>query len=469
MASFPKLIQNFQEELICSICTDYFKDPMSIECGHSFCHSCLFRSWQEASTPFSCPECRSVSQARNFRANARLGKLAAIAKTLRPHCLQNPGGHSKCETHQKVHKLFCEDDQSPICVSCSESKEHKAHTLRCIDEAAEDYREKLQESIADLQRKTKDVEQQMANEELKLTLLEQEIKTQEESISSEFQKVQRFLDEEKNEYLSIVQRQGKAHLKGLKKRIRGLSLQNQKLRKRIRESMEVCRKPDVDLLQSLQDMKAMLKRNDSVIRKEVEMFHINTIVCSIPGILEMLLKFKVDITLDCDTAHPGLIISEDLKSVRYGGAQAEVPNNTRRFSDFAQVLGTQSFISSRYYWAVEVPDNTGWCVGISNGPPTPEVFFVLMAIQSHSGCHLYAIGKHDLSSVPHVKCCQNCVSNLMVGIFLDYEHGEVSFYNVRERSLIFAFPMTSFSRPLQPIFCLSKKVLPNDCSLMICP
>ncbi|XP_072472892.1 probable E3 ubiquitin-protein ligase TRIML1 [Notamacropus eugenii] len=387
MTSLPELIQNFQEELICSICRDYFTEPMSIECGHRFCQSCLFRSWQEASMPFPCPECRSVFQEGEFKANVQLGKLADIDKRLTPHCLQHAGSYSKCETHQKVQKLFCEDDQILICVSCSESKEHKAHILRCIDKAAEDSREKLQESVTYCWRKTKDVVQQMDNDMMKLA----------------------------------------------------------------------------------QDMKGVLKRNDSVIHKEENVFLINKIVLPIPGILEMLLKFKVDITLDPDTAHPGLIISEDLKSMRYEGTQPEVPISIGRFTYFATALGIQCLLSSRYYWAVEVPDNTGWCVGISNGSPGPEVFFVLMSIESHSGCHLFAIGKPHISSVLHVKYCQNCVSNLMVGIFLDYEHGELSFYNVKERSLIFSFPTTSFSGFFQPFFCLSKKILRNDCSLMICP
>ncbi|XP_072471760.1 probable E3 ubiquitin-protein ligase TRIML1 [Notamacropus eugenii] len=451
---------------------------MSIECGHSFCQSCLFRSWQEASTPFSCPECRSVSQAGEFKANVRLGKLADIAKRLRPHCLQYPGSHSKCETHQKVQKLFCEDDQNLICVSCSESKEHKTHTLRCIDEAAEDFREKLQESVTDCWRKTKDVVQQMDNDMMKLALLKEDIKTQTETISSEFEKVKRFLDEEKNKYLSAVQRQGRANLEGLRKRIRRLALQNQELRRRISESMEVCSKADVDLLQ---DMKGVLKRNaTSWSWKEPASLAIEftfdwTSTHSLENkslpmpFIEPKLLSTVDITLDPDTADPGLIISEDLKSMRYGGAQTEVPISTGRFSDFATVVGIQCLLSSRYYWAVEVPDNTGWCVGISNGSPGPEVFFVLMAVKSHSGCHLFAIGKPHISSVPHVKYCQNCVSNLKVGIFLDYEHGELSFYNVKERSLIFSFPTTSFSGFFQPFFCLPKKILTSDCSLTICP
>ncbi|XP_043853375.1 probable E3 ubiquitin-protein ligase TRIML1 [Dromiciops gliroides] len=461
MASFPELIQNLQEELICPICRDYFANPVSIECGHSFCHSCLSSSWQEASSPFSCPECRVVSQLRmrNLQANWRLGKLAAIAKNLRPHTIKNPGCHGKCEIHQKMKTLFCEDDQSPICLSCSESQQHKAHQLHCIDEAAENFREKLQENVTDFWRKTEDVLKQISNEKRKVALLEEEVKIQKQTITSEFQKVQRLLDEEKHTYLSIVQRQGRANLKGLKRTIKELSHQSQELRKRMRESVEVCRKPDVDLLQVV---KGVLNRNESVIHKEIDMFHINTIVQPIPGIMEMLLKFKVDITLDRETASPGLTISEDLKSMRYEGAQEEVPNNSGRFHSFAQVLGSQSFSSSRSYWAVEVPGNTEWCVGISKGPTVTEDFFVLC----HKCYNIFAVGNHLSSEL--VKYCQKYESSLTVGIFLDYECGEISFYNVQKRSLIFSFPITSFSGPFLPFFCLSKKVLTDDCSLMIC-
>ncbi|XP_043847302.1 probable E3 ubiquitin-protein ligase TRIML1 [Dromiciops gliroides] len=469
MASFPELIEKLQDELICSICRDFFTNPMSIECGHSFCHSCLKSISQEVSTPLSCPECKSISQVRDFQANWRLGKLAAIAKKLRNQSFQNPGGHSKCDIHQKMKTLFCEDDQSPICLSCSESQQHKAHKLHCIDEAAEDFREKLEETVTNLWQKNEVVMQQMIKEKKKVAALKEEVKSGKETVTSEFQKVKQFLDEEKEEYLSIVQRQGRDNLNGLKRRIKELSHQHQELRKRIRESMEVCKNPDVDLMQMLHSARGLLHRNESVIHKEIDIFHIKTVVRPIPGIIQILLKFKVDITLDREKAHTGLIISEDLKTMRYGGAQEEVPNNSGRFYSFAEVLGSQSFSSSRSYWMVKVPGNTGWGVGISRGPALTEEFFVIISIQNHSGCHLYAIGKHHLSSEPDVKYCKNYESSLTVGIFLDYERGEISFYDVQERSLIFSFPTTSFSGPFLPFFCLSKKVLANDCSLMICP
>ncbi|XP_043847723.1 E3 ubiquitin-protein ligase TRIM11-like [Dromiciops gliroides] len=388
MASLSKLIQDLQEELICSICREYFTDPITIECGHSYCQSCLIISCQEASTPFSCPECKSVSQLRDFQINVHLGQLATIAQKLRPHCVQYPEGNDKCEIHQKVKNLFCEDDHSPICVLCSQSQEHEAHRFYSISEAAANLREKLQGSVIHLQKKNKKVMRQMTYERLKF--------------------------------------------------------------------------------KQMKDMKRVLTRNDSLLQKEIEFFHVNMKIYPIPGIIKRIFCFKEYVTLDCNTADPGLIISQDLKSVRYGGAQEEVPNNSGRFLDFAQVLATQSFISRRCYWEVEVPNNTAWCVGICKNSKDLQDFFMLMTEQKNDCYYIYAIAQHNLYPQIHVRYRQMTVPNLKVGIFLDYECGEISFYHVEKRYLIYTFPPISFSGLLTPFFCLSKKVLESDGSLTIC-
>ncbi|XP_036623080.1 E3 ubiquitin-protein ligase TRIM11-like [Trichosurus vulpecula] len=387
MASYSEQIQDFQRELTCSICMEFFTNPVSTECGHTFCYDCFLRSCQEVSPPIFCPECRSVIQMRDFKTNIRLGKLATIAQKLRSHPSPYFEGRRKCEVHQKVQKLFCEDDHRPICVSCSQSQEHKAHRLRCIDEAAEDFRERLRETVTVLWRKTEDVVQLMANEKFKFA----------------------------------------------------------------------------------QDMEEVLNRNEYVLQKEIETFGVHVTTHIIPGMMERIFNLKVDITLDRNTADSGLIISEDLKSVRYGGVQEEAPNNSGRLPDFAQVLGTQSFISGRYYWEVEVPNNTLWCVGICPESKESQDFFVLRTVKTHNYFFLYAMAQHNLYSKVHTKYRQVNVPNLKVGIFLDYERGEISFYHVKNRYLIYTFPATSFSGPLMPLFCLPKKISTDDCSLTICP
>ncbi|XP_074058281.1 LOW QUALITY PROTEIN: E3 ubiquitin-protein ligase TRIM11-like [Macrotis lagotis] len=459
MASCPESVEDLQKEVTCPICMDFFTKPVSIQCGHSFCHSCLLRSWQQAST-LLCPECRSVSQQREYKANVRLGKLADILKKLRPSGLCNPEGHGKCEVHQKVKKLFCEDDQSLICVSCSQSQEHETHSLCCTDEAAENCRGKLQETVTSLWKKSEVVARQLKYEKTKFSLLEMEIDIQKKNILSEFHKFIQLLHEEKDAYLSNLQTEGRSTLERQNRRISELTEQSQELREKITELEEECKKPDLDLLQ---DVKGLFKKNELVLQKGTEPVHTSIPICSIPGLMEWIFSLKVDITLDCTTADHGLIITEDLKSVRYGGVQEEIPNNSWGPIGFAQVLGTQSFTSGKYYWEVEVPNNTAWCVGFCNKSKDFQNSFVLSNRQVNNSFYLFAGAQHSLYS--HVQYRQASVLDLKVGIFLDYEHGEISFYHVKKRYLIYTFPTTSFSGQFLPFFSLSKT---KDCSLTIC-
>lgn len=62
----------------------------------------------------------------------------------------------------------------------------------------------------------------------------------------------------------------------------------------------------------------------------------------------ILSQFAINVTLDPDTAHPSLILSEDRKQVRDGGAKRRVPDKPVRFDFYHYVLGNEGF----FFWQV---------------------------------------------------------------------------------------------------------------------
>lgn len=76
----PATLQVFQRELTCPICMNFFLDPVTIDCGHNFCRSCLSLNWEEVKTPMCCPMCKEMSEKTNFKTNDVLKKLAAASR-----------------------------------------------------------------------------------------------------------------------------------------------------------------------------------------------------------------------------------------------------------------------------------------------------------------------------------------------------------------------------------------------------
>uniref|UniRef100_A0A8D0SZQ2 RING-type domain-containing protein n=2 Tax=Sus scrofa TaxID=9823 RepID=A0A8D0SZQ2_PIG len=56
MAQAASLAQ-LQAEASCPICLDYLRDPVTTDCGHNFCHSCLLQRWEGLQGDFPCPVC----------------------------------------------------------------------------------------------------------------------------------------------------------------------------------------------------------------------------------------------------------------------------------------------------------------------------------------------------------------------------------------------------------------------------
>uniref|UniRef100_A0A8C3I6X1 RING-type domain-containing protein n=1 Tax=Chrysemys picta bellii TaxID=8478 RepID=A0A8C3I6X1_CHRPI len=107
-------------EASCSICLEYFQDPVSIHCGHNFCRACITQCWAELATNFSCPQCRQTAQQRNFRLNRELANMVELVKQLKLPPTKEP------EAERKSHQtLFLFSGASQGSTAGSEGRERK--------------------------------------------------------------------------------------------------------------------------------------------------------------------------------------------------------------------------------------------------------------------------------------------------------------------------------------------------------
>ncbi|XP_036710395.1 erythroid membrane-associated protein [Balaenoptera musculus] len=158
----------------------------------------------------------------------------------------------------------------------------------------------------------------------------------------------------------------------------------------------------------------------------------------------------VTVTLDPDTAHPKLILSEDRRCVKLGDTRQPVPNNPQRFDFVVSVLGSEYFIAGCHYWEVSVADKTKWALGVCSESVSRKGKVTASPANGHWLLRQNRGNEYEALTSPQtsfrLKEPPRCV-----GIFLDYEAGVISFYNVTDQSHIFTFTH-SFSGPLRPFF-----------------
>ncbi|XP_064424521.1 zinc-binding protein A33-like [Latimeria chalumnae] len=156
------------------------------------------------------------------------------------------------------------------------------------------------------------------------------------------------------------------------------------------------------------------------------------------------------VILDPNTAHPSLILSEDLKSGRDGGEWQSVPYRPERFIFYVFVLGSEGFTSGRHYWEVEVEGKTAWDLGVARESINRKGRITLTPENGYWTV-LHRNGtEYEASLSPSINLTLS-VKPHKIGVYLDYEGGRVSFYNVNDKSLIYTFN-DKFTEKMFPIF-----------------
>ncbi len=159
----------------------------------------------------------------------------------------------------------------------------------------------------------------------------------------------------------------------------------------------------------------------------------------------------MDVTLDPDTAHTILILSDDGKQVRCGDIRQKLSDKPERFDTCPDVLGKEGFSSGRFYFEVQVKGKTEWDLGVVRESINRKG---QIRLRPSDGCWSVILRNGD-----EYKACDDSPVSLSlrvkpqrVGVFVDYEEGLVSFYDVESSSHIYSFTAQSFTEKLYPLF-----------------
>ncbi|XP_006831938.1 PREDICTED: E3 ubiquitin-protein ligase TRIM69 [Chrysochloris asiatica] len=450
-------IQDITKELHCPLCQDWFRDPLMLTCGHNFCQTCIQNFWKPEVKETFCPECKMLCKYSNCTFNIVVEKLVEKIKKL-PLLKGNP----QCPEHGENLKLFSKLDGKLICFQCKDdrlsvgqSKEFLqiSDAARFFTEELNIFQSQLEETLRELQSlRNMQTDAIAAYKENKLHL--------QQHISLEFLKLHQFLHGKEKEVLSELREEGKALNEEMELNLNQLQEQcllTKEMLVSIQTRMEQQNAFDflkdiTVFLDSLEQGMRMLVPRDLVSRK------LN------PGQFKGPIQYIVwremqstlspglsPLTLDPKTAHPNLMLSQNRTSVWHGDIKQAMPDDPERFDSSVAVLGSKGFTSGKWYWEVEVAKKTKWTVGVvresiirkGSCPLTPEQGFWLLRLRNQT----------DLKALDLPSCCLKLTNDLnKVGIYLDYEGGQVSFYNAKTMNHIYTFSST-FTEKIYPYFC----------------
>ncbi|XP_032872789.1 nuclear factor 7, brain-like, partial [Amblyraja radiata] len=307
-------IQSITEDAICPICLDFFTNPVTLDCGHNFCRSCITQSCDKERRNY-CPECREEFTDRTLKVNRALASLSEKARAL---SLNTEGKELQCEEHQEELKLFCETDKKLICLICRDAREHNSHRFLPIKEAVESYKEQIKTSLETVTKNKSAVEQMEQQQKQKISGVREQSQNVLTHITSVFAELSQILNEKERLFHKELREEEERvlnpmenNLQEIQEKLNSIQEQLLKLQERMNQTDSlIFLKEETRQKRRVGDEEQTLSVADGAlaIGKFDHPFLLNTVFSKVTGGIK-----RVSVTLDVETAHPELEVSEDRK------------------------------------------------------------------------------------------------------------------------------------------------------------
>ncbi|TNN50118.1 E3 ubiquitin-protein ligase TRIM39 [Liparis tanakae] len=388
------------------------------------------------------------------------------ASRLKRHQLMDPVENLEdrmCLKHDKPLELFCRTDQTCVCMLCT-VLDHKMHNVVPL---GEEYEGKL----AELGKTEAEIQQMILKRQVKIQEIRHSVNLSEEDANREivegikvFTDLKDSVERGQANLINTIRAKQRKKEKQAEVVIRELNLDISKLlyRRTAVERLSRC-EDHLHLLQGVQSLNihhppptkdwsqvsVPPASHEGTVRRAVSQLE-ETLSRKMKTLFKAE-KFAVDVTLDPETANPELILSDDGKQVKHGDVTKNLPDNPERFSYCNCVLAKESFSSGRFYYEVQVKDKTDWDVGVVRESINRKGD---IRLSPEDGCWIIWLAngnEYEALDAPSVSLSLRSRPQ-KVGVFVDYEEGLVSFYDVEAAALIYSFTGCSFKEKLHPYF-----------------
>ncbi|XP_075200097.1 E3 ubiquitin/ISG15 ligase TRIM25-like [Anomaloglossus baeobatrachus] len=399
------------------------------------------------------------------------------------HVLSDPSTSlekRKCSVHKEPLKYYCTQDAVCICVSCSLIGEHKGHKMESLDEASENKKKKLIIVLHKLTTKrVKAVERVWSLEEQRRKA-EEKAAGEAERVTALCTDIRRRVDNLEKKVLSEISRQEKEESRPLSALIHQLEIKKDELSRKMRHIEELCnmtdpltvlQEPDTgDLCDPEEEGgdedtgghdKQLHDGDDLDVAVISHTLH--TLCEVISGIRSWIyVEDPADILLDVNTAANNVHISDDLKTATLTRRNQNRPETAERFQDY-QVMSRRGFTSGRHYWDVESSRSGGWKVGMCYPSMDRRGRQSLIGNNNKSWIlcrynNQYSV-KHDSEEIQ----LPDKISSDRVRICLDYEAGQLSFYELCDPIRHLHTFTAAFSEPLHAVLCVFMVYIDDHC------
>ncbi|XP_067865049.1 zinc-binding protein A33-like [Heterodontus francisci] len=377
-----------------------------------------------------------------------------------------------CSLHKEKVKLFCKTDYQLICVVCQSSKSHQHHDLLPLEEATEEFKEELRALMKPVQDKKKECDAVKSDYEKTLSHIQDQGVNTEKQIKAEFEKLHQFLREEERIVLQDLKLEKEKNSQEMKERIEKITKEISSLSATVQNiEQELREQNSIKFLMKILETKKRVKRTLPEPQKVYPLINVGRYIGSLQYRVwkKMLTVINpAPVTLDPNTAHPYLLLSEDLSTVKNTEKRQQLPDNTERFDPCVCVLGSEGFTSGKHSWEVEMGNKTEWTVGVAKETINRKESFTLIPANGYWAVTMREGNKYQ-ASTKSGKGVELSVNPRKIRVCLDYEGGKVSFYNSNNESHIYTFT-GKFIEKLYPFFSSSLTDRnKNTEPLKICP